>query len=54
MGGKICRERAERLLSGLDEIDEQLKAEQQFYKTSALTDLSTYREKWKSLTRELL
>ncbi len=30
-----------RLLSGLDEIDEQLKAEQQFYKTSALTDLST-------------
>jgi adhesin transport system membrane fusion protein len=30
-----------RLLSGLDEIDEQLKAEQQFYKTSALTDLSS-------------
>ena len=29
-----------RLLSGLDEIDEQLKAEQQAYKTSALTDLS--------------
>ncbi len=29
-----------RLLSGLDEIDEQLKAEQQSYKTSALTDLS--------------
>ena len=30
-----------RLLSGLDEIDEQLKAEQQAYKTSALTDLSS-------------
>ena len=29
-----------RLLSGLDEIDEQQKAEQQAYKTSALTDLS--------------
>ena len=30
-----------RLISGLDEIDEQLKAEQQAYKTSALTDLSS-------------
>ena len=30
-----------RLISGLEEIDEQLKAEQQGYKTSALTDLST-------------
>lgn len=30
-----------RLLSGLYEIDEQLKAEQQAYKTSALTDLSS-------------
>ena len=30
-----------RLVSGLDEIDEQLKAEKQFYKTSALTDLSS-------------
>ncbi len=29
-----------RLISGLDEIDEQLKAERQSYKTSALTDLS--------------
>ncbi len=29
-----------RLVSGLDEIDEQLKGEQQSYKTSALTDLS--------------
>lgn len=29
-----------RLASGLDEIDEQLKAEKQAYKTSALTDLS--------------
>ena len=29
-----------RLISGLDEIDEQLRAEQQSYKTSALTDLS--------------
>ena len=29
-----------RLISGLDEIDEQLKAEKQAYKTSALTDLS--------------
>jgi adhesin transport system membrane fusion protein len=29
-----------RLTSGLDEIDEQLKAERQAYKTSALTDLS--------------
>ena len=29
-----------RLISGLDEIDEQLKAEQQAYRTSALTDLS--------------
>ena len=29
-----------RLLAGLDEINEQLKAEQQAYKTSALTDLS--------------
>ncbi len=30
-----------RLVSGLDEIDEQLKAELQAYKTSALTDLSS-------------
>ena len=30
-----------RLLSGLDEIDERLKAEQQAYKTSALTDLAS-------------
>lgn len=30
-----------RLISGLDEIDEQLKAEMQSYKTSALTDLSS-------------
>jgi len=30
-----------RILAGLDEIDEQLKAEQQAYVTSALTDLST-------------
>lgn len=30
-----------RLISGLDEIDEQLKAEQQAYRTSALTDLSS-------------
>ena len=30
-----------RLISGLEEIDEQRKAEQQGYKTSALTDLST-------------
>ena len=30
-----------RLLSGLDEIDEQLKAEKQAYKTSALTELSS-------------
>jgi adhesin transport system membrane fusion protein len=30
-----------RLLSGLDEIEEQLKAEQQAYRTSALTDLSS-------------
>ena len=30
-----------RLISGLDEIDEQLKAEQQAYKTSSLTDLSS-------------
>lgn len=30
-----------RLISGLDEIDEQLKAEKQAYKTSALTDLSS-------------
>ena len=30
-----------RILAGLDEIDEQLKAEQQAYITSALTDLST-------------
>ena len=29
-----------RLVSGLNEIDEQLKAEQQAYKTSSLTDLS--------------
>ncbi len=31
----------QRLISGLEEIDEQLKAEQQSYKTSALTDLSS-------------
>jgi adhesin transport system membrane fusion protein len=31
----------QRLISGLDEIDEQLKAELQSYKTSALTDLSS-------------
>ena len=30
-----------RVLSGLDEIDEQLRAERQSYKTSALTDLSS-------------
>jgi len=30
-----------RLISGLEEIDEQLKAEKQAYKTSALTDLSS-------------
>jgi len=30
-----------RVLAGLDEIDEQLKAERQAYRTSALTDLST-------------
>ena len=35
------RVRKKRLVSGLDEIDEQLKAEKQFYKTSALTDLSS-------------
>ena len=31
----------QRLLSGLDEIDEQLKAEKQSYRTSALTDLAS-------------
>ena len=42
-----------RLLSGLDEIDEQLKAEQQFYKTSALTDLSTIQGEMEELNARI-
>ncbi len=38
-----------RLLSGLDELDEQLKAEQQAYKTSALTDLSAIQAEMEEL-----
>ena len=38
-----------RLLSGLDEIDQQLKAEQQSYKTSALTDLSAIQAEMEEL-----
>ena len=38
-----------RLLSGLDEIDEQLKAERQFYKTSSLTDLSAIQAEMEEL-----
>ena len=38
-----------RLISGLDEIDEQLKAEQQAYKTSALTDLSAIQAEMEEL-----
>jgi adhesin transport system membrane fusion protein len=38
-----------RLISGLDEIDEQLKAEQQAYRTSALTDLSDIQAEMEAL-----
>ena len=38
-----------RLLSGLDEIDEQLKAERQSYKTSSLTDLSAIQAEMEEL-----
>ncbi|MDC3021096.1 HlyD family type I secretion periplasmic adaptor subunit [Paracoccaceae bacterium] len=42
-----------RLLSGLDEIDEQLKAERQAYKTSALTDLSTIQGEMEELNARI-
>lgn len=42
-----------RLKSGLDEIDEQLKAEQQAYKTSALTDLSSIQGELAELTARI-
>ena len=42
-----------RLLSGLDEIDEQLKAEQQAYKTSALTDLSAIQGEMEELNARI-
>ena len=42
-----------RLASGLDEIDEQLKAEQQIYKTSALTDLSSIEGEIAELTARI-
>lgn len=38
-----------RLLSGLNEIEQQLKAEQQAYKTSALTELSTIQSEMEEL-----
>ena len=42
-----------RLLSGLDEIDEQLKAERQAYKTSALTDLSAIQGEMEELNARI-
>ena len=42
-----------RLLSGLDEIKEQLNAEQQTYKTSALTDLSAIEGELAELTARI-
>ena len=42
-----------RLISGLDEIDEQLKAERQSYKTSALTDLSTIQGEMEELNARI-
>jgi adhesin transport system membrane fusion protein len=42
-----------RLLSGLDEIDEQLKAEQQAYKTSSFNrSIGKFKEKWRSSKQE--
>ncbi|MAI19588.1 MAG: secretion protein HlyD [Marinovum sp.] len=43
----------QRLVSGLDEIDEQLKAEKQAYKTSALTDLSAIQGEIAELTARI-
>lgn len=40
-GANQARSGQKRLISGLDEIDQQLKAEKQAYRTSALTDLSS-------------
>ncbi len=42
-----------RIISGLDEIDEQLKAEKQAYKTSALTDLSAIQGEIAELTARI-
>ena len=42
-----------RLTSGLDEIDEQLKAELQAYKTSALTDLSVIQAEMEELNARI-
>ena len=44
---KAAESGQKRLLSGLDEIDEQLKAGKQSHKTSALTT-SQFKQKWKS------
>ena len=41
------------MLSGLDEIDEQLKAERQAYKTSALTDLSAIQGEMEELNARI-
>ena len=43
----------QRLVSGLDEIDEQLKAEKQAYKTRALTDLSAIQGEIAELTARI-
>ena len=42
-----------RLMSGLEEIDEQLKAERQAYKTSALTDLSAIQAEMEELNARI-
>jgi len=42
-----------RLMSGLDEIDEQLKAEQQAYKTSSLTELSAIQGEMEELNARI-
>jgi adhesin transport system membrane fusion protein len=42
-----------RVLAGLDEIDEQLKAEKQSYKTSALTDLSSIESEMAELSARI-
>jgi len=50
---KSAESSQERVSAGLDEIDEQLKAEQQAYVTSALTDLSAIESEMSELTARI-